>query len=346
MDNLIKQKFFRFIFLLLLFHLFKEEEIINNPLIISDHPNPLILTYNDKYVLLTSGQSIVVNKETGNIEANYNFCEYSFPYVLGSTESGQKFIYSSKKFCAFTLPNIFQNYEYNTMTFSNNNKYIGYIQESEYKGNANKYKFCRCEMKKDEIIIYGKKDNNKIILTYVYQLKTYQEIQLDCSTNIEDKIVCKKLTNSYYSCAYICNGQVYLQILIYRTKVTQTTTNCELSKGLKVTMSLFISHTEVELFETDNNKRDILCAKNINTKIIECSEINYKNIELTSNYQCLYNTTVSYNFLFSYPSIDENNESCDYTSFGDEYLFCCGGSNYKKCERLDNNWGSLFTFII
>ena len=65
-----------------MFHLFKEEEIINNPLIISNNPNPLILTYNDnKYIILTSGQSIVVNKETGNIEANYNFCEYSFPYV-------------------------------------------------------------------------------------------------------------------------------------------------------------------------------------------------------------------------------------------------------------------------
>ena len=32
----------------------------------------------------------------------------------------------------------------------------------------------------------------KLILANVYQLKTYQEIQLDCSTNIEDKIDCKK----------------------------------------------------------------------------------------------------------------------------------------------------------
>ena len=31
----------------------------------------------------------------------------------------------------------------------------------------------------------------KLILAYVYQLKTYQEIQFDCSTNIEDKIDCK-----------------------------------------------------------------------------------------------------------------------------------------------------------
>ena len=96
MSNLITHKFIRFIFLLILLpHLFKEEEIINNPIRISDHPNPIVLTYNDKYAILTSGQSVVVNKETGIIESNYNFCEYSFPYVLGSTESGLNFIYSS-----------------------------------------------------------------------------------------------------------------------------------------------------------------------------------------------------------------------------------------------------------
>ena len=159
MDNLITHRFLGFIFLLLLFYPFKEEEIINNPIIISDYSNPLVLAYNDNYVILTSGQSIIVNKETGIIESNYNFCEYSSPYVLGSTESGQNFIYSSQKFCAFTLPNIFQIYKYNTMTFSDNSNYIGYIQESEYKGNENQYKYCRCEMKKDEIIIYGKKGN-------------------------------------------------------------------------------------------------------------------------------------------------------------------------------------------
>ena len=115
-DNLIKHKFFRFIFLLLLFHSYKEEEILNNPIMVSDHQNPLVLAYNDKYAILTSGQSVVVNKETGNIESNYNFCEYLFPYVLGSNESGQKFIYSSKKFCVITLPNGYTTLSYNAMS--------------------------------------------------------------------------------------------------------------------------------------------------------------------------------------------------------------------------------------
>ena len=45
----------------------------------------------------------------------------------------------------------------------------------------------------------------KLILAYVYQLKTYQEIQFDCSTNIEDKIDCKKKISKYllFSCLYL-----------------------------------------------------------------------------------------------------------------------------------------------
>ena len=344
MDNLINHKLFRFIFLLLLFHFFKEEEIINNPLIISDHPNPLILTYNDKYAILTSGQSVIVNKETGNIESNYNFCEYSFPYVLGSTESGQKFIYSSKKFCEFTLPNIFQNYTYNSLTYSDNRKYIGYIQESEYKGNANKYRKCRCEMKKDEVVIYGKKGNSKMIFTYVYKLLKSVEVETYCS-DLEDKIICKKLLNSYYSCAGICNGQVALHIFSYITKSSGTTTNCEMIFQTNIKLLKLSSHTNIEVYETTEDTINIICAQNINSIKFECIRIEYFVKETISSLQCNYEIGGNTTLLFSFP-LEKGiiNQNCDYTSFGSEYLFCCGGTNFINCERLDNKWKSLNAF--
>jgi hypothetical protein len=326
--------FLRFIIILLLFYLFKEEEIINNPIIISDNPNPLVLTYNDKYIILTSGQSAVVNKETGISESNYDFCEYSSPYVLGSTESGINFIYSSQKLCLFTPPNIFQTYTDNSLVYSDSSKYIGYIPESKYKGNENKYMYCRCEMKMDEILIYGKKGNNKVVFTYSYKLNTYQEIEIDCSTNIEDKLVCKKLLNSFYSCAITCNGQIYIYILVYRAKKLGTISNCELFQEARVKLSQFISHTEVEMYKTAINTTDIFCAKEINTKVIECSEVNYNYLETISNSQCIYNLTLNNKFVFSYPLTDdedENNINCDYKSFGNEYIFCCGGINHIKC---------------
>jgi len=348
MDSLITLTFLRFIFLLSLFHSYKEEEIINNPIMVSDHQNPLVLAYNDKYIILTSGQRVIVNKETGIIESSNNFCEYSSPYVLGSTESGQKFIYSSKKFCVITLPNGYTTLSYNSMTFSDNSNYIGYIQESIYSGNPNKYQNCRCEMKDDEIIIYGKSGTKKLIFTYVYKLKLFKEIEIDKTfTNIEDKIICKKLLNSFYSCAVIGDGQIYLFILIYKASSAGTTTNCELFKRLRVKLSRFFQHTEVEIYPTDINTKDILCAKNINTKIIECSEVNYKINEIISNSQCNYTITVTTKVTFSYPPTDnndENNADCDYKSFGNEYLFCCGGINYIKCQRLDIDGSSLYSF--
>ena len=157
MENFITIIFLRFIIILLLFHLFKEEEIINNPIMLSEHSNRIVIPYNDNYIILTTGQSIYVNKETGNIESNYNFCEYSFPYVLSSTESGKNFIYSSKKFHEFTLPNTFQTKTDNTLAYYDNNKYIGYIQKSEYKGNTNKYKNCKCEKKRTKLLFMERK---------------------------------------------------------------------------------------------------------------------------------------------------------------------------------------------
>jgi len=345
MDILQKHIIFRFIFLLLLFHLFKEEEIINNPIIISDHQNPLILPYNDKYVILTSGQSIVVNKETGIVESNYNFCEYSSPYILGSTESGQNFIYSSEKFYKITLPNTFQINSYNSLGFSDNNKYIGYIQESEYKGNPKKYKYCTCEMKKDEIIIYGKQGNNKISFTFANGLNKNYTVLIDYCTSIEDKILCRKLLNSYYFCYVTCNGEVYLQALLFRTKAKDTTSNCIFFKRLKVTFKRFKTHTDVKLYKIGDNK-DMLCAKNINTNAIECSEINYAHAEteFASNSTCYYDINVTSKYLFSYPPTDEDNMSCDYKSFGNEYLFCCGETNYIRCQRLNNERISLYSF--
>ena len=97
---------------------------------------------------------------------------------------------------AFTPPNIFTSYADNSLAYSDNTKYIGYIQESKYKGNVYKYEYCTCQMKKDEIIIQGKQGNNIIIFIYPNGLKANYGILIDYCTKIEDKIVYKKILNS------------------------------------------------------------------------------------------------------------------------------------------------------
>ena len=344
MDNMINHNFFRFIFLLLLFHLFKEEAIINNPIIISDHPNPIILYSSTNYIILTSGQVVYVNKETGIIDSSYNFCEYSFPYVLGSTESGKRFIYSSQNFCEFTLPNTFRNYTDNSLIYSDNSNYIGYIQENEYMGNAYQYRYCRCAMSKDEIIIYGKKESGKIILTYVNQLRKSFIIDTQCPY-LEDKMICKKLLNSYYSCASICQGEILLYLFTYLTKTTATTTNCEMSYKSSLGFPDFKSHTNIEVYGTSDNTIDLICAKNINSLEIECFLFKYIFSESISSYQCIYTVQGAYKGLFSFTSSEEaNGHNCDITSLDSENLFCCGGINFIKCQRLNSLWETINTF--
>ena len=142
-----------------------------------------------------------------------------------------------------------------------------------------------------------------------------------------------------YSCAITCDGQIFIYFLIYRAKTSGTTSNCDLYKKVRIQLKRYISHSQVELYKTANNTKDILFAKIINSKEIECSEINYIFSEAVSKSQCNYYTTAITKFLFSYPLTDEedrNNIDCNYKSFG--------GINYIKCERLDNNLNSLYIF--
>ena len=64
-------------------------------------------------------------------------------------------------------------------------------------------------------------------------------------------------------------------------KIINTNTNCEFFKRLKVSFGPFKAHIEIEIFKTADTK-DILCAKNNKTKIIQCSEVNYDNSKVLS----------------------------------------------------------------
>ena len=143
---------------------------------------------------------------------------------------------------AFTPPNTFTSYTENSLTYSDNTKYIGYIQESKYKGNVYKYEYCSCQMKKDAIIIYGKQGKNIIIFTYANGLKANYAILIDYCTKIEDKIKCRKILNSI------------IPVMLHEIEGINTTTNCEFFKRLKVSFGPFKAHIEIEIFKTADTK--------------------------------------------------------------------------------------------
>ena len=93
--NYIKElKIINIIFILNTFFLLTKEEIINNPIKISDYSNPIILITNTQYIIYTSGQRIILNMETGEIESTTDFNTYNKPYILCKDESNNFYIYS------------------------------------------------------------------------------------------------------------------------------------------------------------------------------------------------------------------------------------------------------------
>ena len=141
------------LFLINILFLLTKEEIINNPIKISEHSNPIILIVNTQYYIFTSGEKIIVNKETGEIDSISSFATYSNPYILCRTQENNFYVFSrnnpDNKFFLLTSTG-YQIISLPSITFPNSNKYIGYIKEYEYES-GNIIKGRKCDIQRNEI---------------------------------------------------------------------------------------------------------------------------------------------------------------------------------------------------
>ena len=323
-----------------------KEEIINNPIKISDHPNPIILHTQTQYYIYTSGECIITNRENGEIESKNTFGSYSKPFVLCRDESGNFFIYAKNLYyqiisCTYyikTLPSI---------NYPNNQNFIGYIQESEYTPTTLELILPnhKCKIEQNEVIIYGKKDSNYIMFSFI--TRKYSG-SFSVYTGIEDHISCKSLENSEYLCAVIYNEMAYFYIIVYVTQLSIIADICELSKINTVKLEKFNSHTQIEMYNTNTNNMKIVCAKNKSNMNIECLSIKTSIVESKSVIKYTYSIeSFTYGAIFlSYPSDSSGNNDCKFTTFSSETIFCCGGTNLIKCVRFDDSDEIINTFNI
>ena len=323
-----------------------KEDIINNPIQVSEHPNPVILYTQTQYYIYTSGESIIINKENGKIESRNDFCTYTKPYVLCNDESNNFFIYSQSRLYQITGSSSYYEITLPSITFPNNQNFIGYIKESEYSGPTtleSDLKGHKCKIEKNEIIIYGKNDLNYIMFSFIN--REYSG-KFEVPSETEDHISCSSLDNSEYICASVSNGIVYVYVLVYVTNALGDTTNCGLSLLSSVTYEILKTHTHVNMYNTVQNNLKIMCAKNKNTMIIECIYIQITIDEESSEKWNYSLQSAQYStIILSYPSDSSSNGDCAFTTFSSETLFCCGGTNLIKCARIvgDNNLINSFS---
>ena len=333
MNNLIPKIFIIFHFSLFL----SKEEIINNPIKISDHPNPIIIPLQNQYYILTSGESIVVDKQTGEIQSRADFATYSKPYVFCIDESNQIFIYSQKNLYQLLEGPSYRSISINTrLDYPTSNSYVDYIKETKHDVSDGIIKG-KCKIQQNEIVIYGKRG---AYLTFTYIL-AQDSSSISISSDMEDTISCKKTADSEFLCGVIINNEVFIYLIMYLKKLSILHDFCGIENMKKFTLILK-THTEVVLYDTNIPNIKYVCAKNIDTLIVECLRIT---LEVTAKEELAHYTYSSILYYstnaFSFQKDSSNNEYCNLKTFNSEFLYCCGGTNLIKCSRLNPNNNEL-----
>jgi len=273
--------FLKIIFISIFLFFKSKEEIINNPVKISDTSNPIVIQKDSKYCVFTSKLNIIINKETGLIESTNSIAEYNRPYVLCIDESNNYFLYAKYKYYSIIPPSTFStiSLSISSSNLPSSSIYVGYIREKEYAGkNITDFSVegCRCKIYKDDIIIYGKNDE-KIFFASIQNKKALGKIEI--SNDLEDQMSCKMIISAEYLCSLVYNQKVYLYAFVLATKTHLTHDNCIIKLINSVQIDKMETHTQVELYDTEINNKKILCSKNINNLNIECVYVSCEIIE-------------------------------------------------------------------
>ena len=324
----------KILFLINIFILLSKQDIIENPFLISDNGNPIVLQTASNYYVYTSEKIVCLEKSTGAIKSIYSFGKYDSPYIWIVTETNKYYIYSSNYFYSVSIPSSYSSVSKPTISFPSSTSFVGYIKESYFASDG-----CLCKISTDEIIIYGKYSTSNIIFSF---MKAGYAYAVSISPNLEDKMNCKKIENSKYICAVIHDNVVYILVFIYK----QGRLKCEMQNLSKVQFNgLLNTHTDVEIYDTTSSTSKIVCAKNINTNNIECLAviINFSYTLLL----CLISVEVQRTpIIIQFPIKPENNGACILQGFLSEILFCCSGSNLIRCTRLQSNYEVIASFDI
>ena len=314
------------------------QQKINNPIQINKDYNPI------DYILIYQSNNVQIN--TTNKTLNYSVEKYfpklfnnsfvfSQPFILCNDESNNYFLLLKEYyFKAFLMSEIDIRTSTLIETLSPNLIYYGYIKENKFISNH------ICLILKDEIILYGKSENN----TFFYFTEAKKKYSINFG-NIDGQISCKRIKSSYYICAFSVDKKVNINILVYKYS-SANIKDLEIAKTKLI--NNFNYHENIILYDTSNSYYKILCAKRIDSNSIECIAI-YVSISSSIFFSIkkinikvyVYDILNDYQASFSYKE-----DNCNFTIFNNEYLLCCGKNDYIMCYRRNINFNLINNFSI
>ena len=164
----IPKKIFYILFILHTLLTLTKEEIFNNPLLISEKPNPIIVKgANGYYYLFTSGIAYVLDSNGAVIETNKNFAEYSNPYTWINDQNNNHYIFTQQEYYKVTFYDTSTSYSSPSkpsLTYTSSYMYIASMSEIFNFGSL--YPGCLCPIFPNEVIIYGKRDTYYFVIYF------------------------------------------------------------------------------------------------------------------------------------------------------------------------------------
>ena len=238
--------------------------------------DPTVYQKEGYYYLFTSQKVIKINEEDFTKES-YEFgnAAYSTPHAFLIDQNNEIYFYSSLSYSKIELPNTLTAQEKPGTDYISNN-YFGYIQESGTDLECNQYD-CRCEIITNEIVLYGRSENENNNEMFLEFLKAKNSYTLTLDMAIQEKISCKQFANGFYICITLSveNVPYYYIIFYYYNQANcsikkQTTASTNPVNIQSLTNEKVCHMTNMNLYDTNNNRIKLLCGKCINENLIQC----------------------------------------------------------------------------
>ena len=369
------------IYLLLNLLLPTGEEPLTNPYLMPFSSNPFIFNTEEQIQFYFTNTKYTQDPSTREI-SQQDFCSITNVNTLILNDVTNKYyLYSqSSQYIISITDNNCQSKAISDTEIFQDTGYICNIFEGEfnpldfYSLGADQSKiYLRCAQSTNEIIIYGKINND----AGFYFLEQAFMLNLGISCEIEDYFFCKKLDHSVYICVYLCNNKINVHFFAYVTPEANANGNCEIKNILTDIVKQTNSYNNLMVVEKDGNL--LICARNEGNNNIECysGSYIYKEYEMNNDENegdgigegnnggenensenenngdeskiiiNDFNITFKYseNHVASLAADDENNQYCDLkNSIIDEYLLCCGGVNSINCIRFTKDFNLISSF--
>ena len=235
------------------------------------------------YYLFTSQKVIKINEEDFTKES-YEFDNeaYSTPHAFLIDENNEIYFYSRSSYSKIGLPNALTAQEKPQDDFISNSdfiyNYFGYIQESGKEAECD-IENCRCVIIANEIVLYGKSENENNNEMFVVVLKAKMSYRVTLDIPIKEKISCKKFANGFYICItlsledvpyvpyyYVIFYSVYHWICVIGRKQIDSTNPANLQN---LTGGEVCGMTNMNLYDTNNNLIKLLCGKCVDENWIQ-----------------------------------------------------------------------------